>query len=101
MNENQGTKVGEGPQAANNPTRYVSQVRKLHPSFPQNRPHRRCRVCGQGIHAQEVDSTQANRASNFGLKPTDANAFKVYVCSHCGLSQLFFFKSGHSRAAWK
>jgi len=60
---------------------------------------RPCKVCGIGKYELVVDDDSIE-TRNFGFNPAGARKMKIFVCSHCGNVQLFFYQ-GKLPPAWQ
>ena len=60
----------------------------------------RCLVCGTGSYRKIVDH-DSNGQRNFGLEVVSQPKFRIYVCSACGHTQLFYSPDGIRPRAWK
>jgi hypothetical protein len=54
---------------------------------------RRCRVCGIRTYCLVADQG-TDATIEFGIRPAMGRSFKIFVCNHCGHSQLFAFRVG-------
>ncbi len=61
-----------------------------------------CKVCGIGKYKLTVDHDSGRPAfQKFGISPTMARRFKIFVCEYCGNVQMFtFFPQGKRPPAW-
>jgi serine/threonine protein kinase len=61
---------------------------------------RRCRVCGAGKYRLVADR-QLDAVRDFGLRPAAGRLFRIFVCGHCGHTQLFAFGPEFASEAWE
>jgi len=64
--------------------------------FEENRT---CKVCGKGSYVLQSNSKKNDH--NFGLSVSDHSYYLIYVCNHCGNTQLFYCSGGVLPDAWK
>jgi len=61
--------------------------------------NRVCKVCEKGSYILQSNSKKNDH--NFGLTIQDQSYYLIYVCNHCGNTQLFFCPGGVPPKAWK
>ena len=60
---------------------------------------RKCLVCGKGNYKQIVDH-DIDQQRNFGLEVVAEPKFRIFVCTGCGHSQLFYSMDNRQPPAW-
>lgn len=79
----------------------VLQAVERHCQVINENARRVCMVCGLGEYVGLPDDS-ITTVRNFGLNPTGASTFKIFICFNCGHVQLFHMPNNkNKRPSWK